>query len=410
MTSSGSDSNGSGSGLNLPIDGVRGMSIAVVDADFERGNAVSAIVCSMRPNGATPRVTRLADVGNPQVLANQGIDVVLMAVDRDKERSLEAIEALCSSGKTTLMAYSGDTGDDMLIQCMRAGVREFLHYPFEQGVIQEAFRRKASRGQLMPDTKKAKGKSFVFFGAKGGSGVTTAACNFAVSLAQESKRSTLLIDLDLPLGDAALCLGVGSEFSTLDALNKAQDLDSTFLAKLLSQHQSGLRVLAAPGKYHRVPPPGESVDRLLAAVCESFDYVVVDAGSKLELMDTQLFDLVSTIYLVTQVGIAELRNANRVITECFQAYGSKVEVVLNRYTADLFGINDEAIESALTVPAQWRIPNDFAAVRRMQHTTGPLEDSKIQRAIGKMAAAASGLREETPDRKKKAGFLRLLRA
>jgi hypothetical protein len=87
-----------------------------------------------------------------------------------------------------------------------------------------------------------------------------------------------------------------------------------------------------------------------------------------------------------------------------------VEVVLNRYTADLFGINDEAIESALTVPAQWRIPNDFAAVRRMQHTTGPLEDSKIQRAIGKMAAAASGLREETPDRKKKAGFLRLLRA
>jgi pilus assembly protein CpaE len=152
------------------------------------------------------------------------------------------------------------------------------------------------------------------------------------------------------------------------------------------------------------------VDRLLAAACESFDYVVVDAGSKLELMDTQLFDLVSTIYLVTQVGIAELRNANRVITECFQAYGSKVEVVLNRYTADLFGINDEAIESALTVPAQWRIPNDFAAVRRMQHTTGPLEDSKIQRAIGKMAAAASGLREETPDRKKKAGFLRLLRA
>jgi len=389
----------------------RGMSIAVVDADFERGNAVSAIVNALRPNGVMPRVTRLADAGNPQALVNQGIDVVLMAVDCDKERALEAIEALSSSGKTTPMAYSGDAGDDMLIHCMRAGVREFLHYPFEQGVIQEAFRRKASRGQLMPDTKKATGKSFAFFGAKGGSGVTTAACNFAISLAQESKRNTLLIDLDLPLGDAALCLGIGSEFSTLDALSKAQDLDSTFLAKLLSQHQSGLRVLGAPGRYHRVPPPGESVDQLLTVACQSFDYVVVDAGSKLELMDTQLFDLVSTIFLVTQVGVAELRNANRVITECFQAYGSKVEVVLNRYTADLFGINDEAIENALTVPAQWRIPNDFAAVRRMHHTAEPLEDSKIQRAIGKMAAAASGLREEPQDRKKRrTGFLRLLRA
>jgi hypothetical protein len=46
----------------------------------------------------------------------------------------------------------------------------------------------------------------------------------------------------------------------------------------------------------------------------------------------------------------------------------------------------------------------------MHHTAGPLEDSKIQRAIGKMAAAASGLREENPDRKRRTGFLRLLRA
>jgi len=45
-------------------------------------------------------------------------------------------------------------------------------------------------------------------------GTTTVACNFAVELAQESGRSTLLIDLDLPLGDAALCrwASTASEF------------------------------------------------------------------------------------------------------------------------------------------------------------------------------------------------------
>jgi MinD-like ATPase involved in chromosome partitioning or flagellar assembly len=57
-------------------------------------------------------------------------------------------------------------------------------------------------------------------GAKGGAGVTTVACNFAVALAQEPGQKTLLIDLDLPFGDAALNLGVISEFSTIDALQE----------------------------------------------------------------------------------------------------------------------------------------------------------------------------------------------
>ena len=88
-----------------------------------------------------------------------------------------------------------------------------------------------------------------FLGAKGGDGVTTLACNFAVSMAKESGQSTLLIDLDLPLGDAALNLGVVAEYSTINALQNAARLDSAFLSKLLVKHSSGVSVLAAPGKF-----------------------------------------------------------------------------------------------------------------------------------------------------------------
>ena len=408
MISPGTEEAGNSFGTISNMDRVRGMSVAVVDPDFERGNIVSDSVCALRPRGVMPRVTRLADVGNPQVLKDQGIDAILIAVDRDKELALHTIEELCHAGTLSLMVYSEHSDEELLIGCMRAGVREFLHYPFTPDVLRDAFDRAANRDPLTPDTKKAMGKLFVFFGAKGGSGVTTAACNFAVSLAQEWKRNTLLIDLDLPLGDAALCLGVRNELSTLDALREANRLDSTYLAHLLSRHESGLRVLGAPGKYLRVPPPDESVNQLLTVACKSFDYVVVDGGSKLDLTDTRLFDLASIIFLVTQVGIAELRNSNRLITDCLQDYGSKVEIVLNRYTADMFGINDEAIEDALTRPAKWRIPNDFAAVRRMQHTAAPLQDSSIQRAIKKMAAAASGLGEEKQDKKRRGGLRGLL--
>jgi pilus assembly protein CpaE len=232
-----------------------GLSIAIVDSDFQRRNAVAGIVCALRSDGMIPKITSLPDVGNFHMLMHQGFDVVLLAVDIEREAALKTIEALCHAGTATPMAYSQSAEDDLLIRCMRAGVREFLIYPFASGVIEEAFGRMSSRVQLAPDTRKVMGKSFAFLGAKGGSGVTTAACNFAVSLAQESKRSTLFIDMDLPLGDAALCLGITSDFSTLDALRDAERMDPTFLGKLLSKHKSGLQVLGAPGRYLRLPPP-----------------------------------------------------------------------------------------------------------------------------------------------------------
>jgi pilus assembly protein CpaE len=70
-----------------------------------------------------------------------------------------------------------------------------------------------------------------------------------VALAKESGQKTLLIDLDLPLGDAALNMGITAEFSTIDALHSAERLDARFLDQLLVKHSSGVWVLAAPGRF-----------------------------------------------------------------------------------------------------------------------------------------------------------------
>jgi Flp pilus assembly CpaE family ATPase len=133
---------------------------------------------------------------------------------------------------------------------------------------------------------------------------------------------------------------------------------------------------------------------------------VIDAGSRWDLAESRVFDMVSTIYLVTQVGIAELRNANRLITGCLQPYSHKLEIVLNRHKDELFGIEVQAIENALTRQARWRIPNDYSSVREMQNTATPLalKDSKIQRAIQTMARIASGLSADQQKKKKKFGL------
>ena len=108
---------------------------------------------------------------------------------------------------------------------------------------------------------------------------------------------------------------------------------------------------------------------------------------------------------MTQTGIPELRNSNRLISQFFQPGGPKLEIVINRYEARALGVTEEHLEKALTRPADWKIPNDYAAVRRMQVNATPLTDlnAPIGRMIQKMAAAAAGTSELAGQSKKK-GF------
>ncbi|MFZ1083824.1 MAG: AAA family ATPase, partial [Terracidiphilus sp.] len=299
--------------------------------------------------------------------------------------------------------YSVKADSELLDRCMRAWAREFLTVPFKHSTMDEAMVRASARRPAARPSKKTGGKLLAFLGAKGGDGVTTLACNFAVSMAKESGQSTLLIDLDLPLGDAALNLGVVAEYSTINALQNAARLDSAFLSKLLVKHSSGVSVLAAPGKFPQFPATNDAIDRLLAVARQDFDNVVIDMGSRLDLMGTSLFKDGSTVYLVIQAGIAGLRNSNRLISQYFATGIPKLEIVLNRYEPRTLGVAEDQITKALTRPAQWKIPNDYAAVRRMQTTAIPLalEDSPISRLIRQMTRTAAGM---PTVQEKKAGF------
>jgi len=168
------------------------------------------------------------------------------------------------------------------------------------------------------------------------------------------------------------------------------------------KHSSGVSVLAAPGKFPQFQASNEAIDKLLAVARQDFDNVVVDVGSRLDLTGTALFKDAYTIYLVTQAGIPELRNSNRLISQFFSNGGPKLEIVINRFEPRSLGVSEEHITKALTRPAQWKIPNNYAAVRRMQNTATPLalEDSPISRIIKQMARSVTGQAEEAQTKKK----------
>jgi len=383
------------------------LSIVLIGPDEQRRQTVAGVLAEcMAASAGGPQRQALAagmairefssySAGLDDLLQmlEQHCDVVMVDLDSDTEFALDVVERLSALDSATLMVYSAQTDRELVVRSMRAGAREFLTLPIVPADMDDALARISGRNPASGPVKGIGRRLFVFLGAKGGCGVTTLASNFAVLLAQESGQTTLLIDLGLPLGDAAINLGMVNEYSTVNALEDTSRLDTSFLSSLLARHSSGLYLLAAPREFSPRLIPNEAIDKLLAVARQSFDYIVVDAGSRLDLMESALFDESSSIYLVTQVGVSELRNANRLISQFFSARGRTLQIVLNRFIPHSMGVNEKQIAKALTRPAKWRIPDDFADARRPRNTATPLalKDSPISRAIRQMARTACGL-------------------
>jgi pilus assembly protein CpaE len=380
------------------------MSVALIGPQEQRRKAVAHALAGSQANVAREfsSYPELDDV--PQLLESD-FDIIIVELDTDPEHALELIENICGNSSVTVMVYSTQADPELLVRCMRAGAREFLNQPISAGTIAEALVRASVRRPTVKPPKKALGKLFVFAGAKGGSGVSTIATNFAIMISQESQQNTLLLDLDLPLGVAALDLGITTQFSTANALQNASRLDSNFLSKLITKHSSGLSVLAAPDRYSSINATDEGIAKLLAVSRQDFEYVVVDAGSMTGSTYKTLLQGAAGVYLITQVSIPELRNSNRLIAEYFTLPTPKLEVVLNRFTTNTLGIDDESITKALTMAPKWKIPNDYTTVQRAQNTATPLAqgDSAIARVIRQMARTACGL-PALAEKKKRLGL------
>jgi pilus assembly protein CpaE len=384
------------------------LTVALLGPDEQRRKVVASAI-SRRPGLKLHEFSsfppRLEDL--PQMLA-QAYEVVIIDVDSEPDYAFALVESLCASGRTYVMAYSANADMKRAVQFMRAGVREFVTLPLDPAEVSAALMRASTRRPAPPQDDKKTGKLFVFLGSKGGCGVTTLASNFALALAQESDSTTLLIDLGLPLGDVAINLGIVTEYSIVTALENPTRLDANLLSTLVVKHSSGLSVLPAPTDLTDTQATKDAVDKLLKVTRDIYDFVVVDVGSRIDLMDSTLFEESATIFLITQVGISEMRTANRMIVKYFARREENLQIVINRNKASDALFDEAQITKALTRPAQWKIPDDYAAVRRTRETATPMVmvDSTISQTIRLMAKTVAGL---LPEKNGKKGFFSFLR-
>ncbi len=134
------------------------------------------------------------------------------------------------------------------------------------------------------------GTMIAFFSPKGGVGTTALAVNCAALLASGGAgsdvigASVVLVDLDLQFGQVATHLNLQPklDFSRL-AVDDLARTDPEGLEGYLTAHASGLKVLAAPTSPDSAARISvEEVEQVIQTLRTTFDFVVVDCGTRLD--------------------------------------------------------------------------------------------------------------------------------
>jgi pilus assembly protein CpaE len=300
---------------------------------------------------------------------------------------------------TGLVVVASSLDPALMLEAMRAGVTECVTDLTDADL-------EAAIGRLVVQrTAPVAGDVFVFVGAKGGVGTTTAAVNVAVALGKIG--STLLIDLHLAGGDAALFLGAEAPFSVIDALENTHRLDAAYFRGLVSRTKAGVDLLASGERtvVTAVDPP--RVRALIEFAARHYRYTVVDIPRS----DTAVLDSLegaARVVVVANQELATVRSAARFVASLRQRYGrERVAVVVSR--SDRHSeIQLADLEKAIGASVKHVFPSDYRlAVSALNRGEPLVLDSKAPLAAMFQAYARelAGGRTDEDTPAKRSGLL-----
>ena len=303
---------------------------------------------------------------------------------------------------TGVLLVAAKLDPTLLLEAMRSGVNEFVTAPVTASDLLAAMKR--LMGTLAPSSR---GDIFAFIGAKGGVGATTVAVNVASSLAKSHPDSTLLIDLNLTCGDAAVYLGAEPRFSVTDALENVQRLDSAFLSGLVVRTKGGLDLLGAPSRPAMKYFEPVQIRALLDFATQIKPYTIIDV-SRSDSAALDSLELASRIVLVVNQELATVRSASRIATTLKQRYGlSRLNLVLSRNDRKAeIGIDD--VEKTVGLEVLQVFPSDYRLALQAMNKGRPLvldSPNGLGGAFKTFAKQLAGVTETTETEKPKAGSL-----
>ena len=297
--------------------------------------------------------------------------MLLLGPSFSNDESLEQIRSLHNQDPALiLMMVAEKVTSDLLRGAMRAGVSDVIEAPLDETKIEAAIeqfghdvlkRRSAAKPPTEP-VRTEKGAIVTVTSAKGGSGKTVVATNVALLLNRIPDKKVVLVDADLQFGDVCLLLQLEPRFTMVNAAHELHHLDVEMLDSLLTEHPTGLKVLAAPLE----PAFADDITtaglmQMLDLLQESYDYVVVDTASMLDELILSLIEKADHVLMVVDMDLPSVKNAKLALEtlRLLKFSTQNVQLVMNRNNSKA-KLDNKEIESALKMEISAAVPSDAA--------------------------------------------------
>lgn len=252
----------------------------------------------------------------------------------------------------------------LMLEAMRAGIRECVAEPIGQVDIEAAIARVAAE-------RRVEGSVFAFVGAKGGVGTTTTAVNVALELSRVAPKQTLLMDLHMSNGDAGIFLGEEPRFSVADAIDNAHRLDEAFFRSLVVRSKGHLDLLASPDSATAGVADSARIRALIEFASSHYRYTVLDVPRS-EAAALDALDPASRIVIIANQELATVRNASRMAASLRQRYGrDRVSIVVARYDPSA-EIGQDDVERTTGAKVRHVVPSDYRRAVEALNSGKPL--------------------------------------
>jgi pilus assembly protein CpaE len=294
--------------------------------------------------------------------ASMTVEAVVLGPSIVFEEALKAAERLSLSHPdlgVILLVEHADAPD--LRRAIRAGVLDVLDSRRAPGELREAIDRSRARFTQLHahDESSRQGRVVVVFSTKGGCGKSFVASNLAVALAEKVEEGVGLVDLALSSGDLSIMLQLLPAWTVYDAALQGARLDQDALQGFLTEHASGVRLLAAPNDpavAEQVTP--ESVQHLLTLLRALFPVTVVDTPAYFSDQVLAAIDIADEFVLVTSLDVPSIKNLKLALQtlEALHVGRDRIRIVLNRSDSAV-GLRIAEVERSLGTEVDVSIPS-----------------------------------------------------
>jgi pilus assembly protein CpaE len=333
-------------------------------------------------------------------LAGGHLEAVLHAT-RSSTLPSDDIAAIREYTRAPIVILASGETSTLLDEALEADVADVLLLPQLTENVVFAVRKASHAGRRIQATGgRPRGRVITVFSPKGGTGKTVTATNLAGCLAKRHGKKTLLLDLDLQFGDAAIMLGIEPEKTIQDLVAAPGELDPEKLAGYTTQHPSGLDVLPAPVRPEDAELVTESkLARLLEVAREPYDLIIVDTSPFFHGPMLATLDRTDELLLVCGLDVPTIKNVRLSLQtlELLSFPTARIRVVLNRANSNV-GLKRSEVESALETKIAFELPSDRAvplAVNRSKPVVLADEGADFSGAIRLMARSLLASEKKT---------------